>query len=748
MVRFYAHTSDRRQWEPLERHLQEVAELAAVHAAAFDAAEWASLLGCWHDAGKYSLQFQRYLRDSATNDKRRGPDHSTAGAQLALEQLRVWGGEKVMGRLLAYAIAGHHAGLADWIDQAGGSSDLRSRLRKAAPEIADALMRVPAEVRDQARPSNVPRLIQSLPEATDPGIRLAFFGRLLFSALVDADYLATERYASPRRQEERLALGVSMAALGTALRAEHTRLSGLAASSSSVVSEVRSQLLDDCRDCALKAPGLFSLTAPTGAGKTLSSLAFALEHARVHGLERVIYALPFTSVTEQVADEFRRVFAALGDRVVLEHHSSAERSDGTDGQDDMSWHRLAAENWDAPIVVTTNVQLLESLFASRPGKCRKLHRIAKSVVVLDEAQALPVSLMQPTLIALDELSRGYGASIVFSSATQPALGHRPEFPIGLRDVREIARDPIRLAIQMRRVEMERPGILMDDALADCIVAEPRSLAIVNTKRHAASLFQLVSERCPEGQVRHLSAAMCAAHRSKLVAEIKWMLREGRACRVISTQVVEAGVDIDFPVVFRAMAGLDSIVQAAGRCNREGKMKRGRLIVFETDVIPPPLIRSQAADAVEILRLHADPLSLEAVEAFFRRHYWQRKAEWDKHRIVDLLSSKECKFQYRDAARLYRVIDDGGYSVVVPYEEKGREICNVLRSQEIPGRSLMRTAQRYIVTLRERDWLWHLDAGSIDLIGEDFGVLMSEELYDADLGLRPAGALPAPEGLVL
>jgi len=414
--------------------------------------------------------------------------------------------------------------------------------------------------------------------------------------------------------------------LRSALDAHIDRLTASKREQSGVVNTQRAALLAACRDAAALPPGLFSLTAPTGSGKTLSSMAFALRHAEKHGLRRVIYALPFTSVTEQNAEVFRAAFAASGDRAVLEHHSAYRPSSQDEGHPTEVWRRLAVENWDAPVVVTTNVQLLESLFSANPSDCRKLHRIAKSVIVLDEAQSLPVKLLKPTLAALDELARSYGTTVVLCSATMPAVTAREGFEIGLRGVREIVPEPEAMSRAMRRADVERVGTLADEELAERIAAEPGVLTIVNTRGHAARLYELVRTRAT--CVLHLSALMCPAHRSIRVAQIKRLLADGKECRVVSTQVVEAGVDIDFPVVFRAMAGLDSIVQAAGRCNREGGLARGRVVVFDTDEKPPPDIGRAAGDTAQVLMPGVDALDLGIIERYFSLHYWTRSAEWD------------------------------------------------------------------------------------------------------------------------
>ncbi|MCA9309978.1 MAG: CRISPR-associated helicase Cas3' [Phycisphaerales bacterium] len=734
----YAHTlKDRPEadWELLSDHLNAIARDAADFASYFEASDFGRLAGLWHDLGKYADAFQSYLRESTASPERerRGPDHSSAGAQLAA---KCFPGE--IGRLLAYGIAGHHTGLADWIDDGGGTSGLRDRLAKDIPEIADALQRATGALTCQPRPA-LPPLISGLKDTPrkELGLRLALFGRMLFSCLVDADFLSTERFMSPDRSAGRSRPDLSIATLTAALNAHLAQFSD----ASGPVNQVRASLQADCIRRAGDAPGLFSLTAPTGAGKTLSSLTFALRHAETHGLCRIIYALPFTSVTEQTAATFRDVFAPLGTTVVLEHHSSAEDRGGED-ETQTPWSRLAAENWDAPVIVTTNVQLLESLFASRPSKCRKLHNIARSVIVLDEAQALPVQLLHPTLAVLDELARGYGCSIVLSSATQPALNRRTDFEIGLTHVREIVSDPDEMARSMRRVRLRRLRDLSDEDLAERLLREERVLTIVNTKGHAASLFRRI--RDDTLATFHLSAAMCAAHRSEVLHRIREVLAGPGPCRLISTQVIEAGVDIDFPVVYRAMAGLDSIVQAGGRCNREGHLPIGELITFDTTQSTKQIER-QAKDAAEIFELFDDALSLEAIERYFQLHLWHRQSEWDKYNIHSCFPALRCEFAYRKAADLYRVIEDSTHAVVVPYGDDGAKLCDTLRFVDKLAREHLRAAQRYIVGVRDRQLAALFSSGACELVHDSIAVLREPKLYDVHLGLLPAFGTPDPEG---
>jgi CRISPR-associated endonuclease/helicase Cas3 len=504
---------------------------------------------------------------------------------------------------------------------------------------------------------------------------------------------------------------------------------------------------------------------PTGGGKTLSSLAFALTHAAAHGLRRVVYAIPFTSIIEQTADVFRQ---AMGEQEVLEHHSNLEPDD-PEKQSERS--RLAAENFDASMVVTTNVQLFESFFANRTSRCRKLHRLANSVIILDEAQTLPTKLLAPTLAALDELVRNYGTTVVLCTATQPAVERRERFAVGLENVTPIVDDPAELHRSLRRVTVERAGELSDSELAARLSDEPQVLCIVNSRRHAAALFRQLDDPA----ALHLSALMCAAHRSDVVAAIRRRLQEdSQPCRVISTQVIEAGVDVDFPAVYRAAAGLDSIAQAAGRCNREGLLtdddgrpRLGRVVVFgydEQQHPPPPFVRTAAGHFGQVAPDHADDLlSPAAIESYFRLHYWHQGGDdgrgWDQGR--EGRSIMRCfggeagdprHHQFREAAEAYRLIDDAQTPVLVPYGEKGRALIRHLDAmpetvEPSVLRAFDRAAQRYVVGVREYG-LRELLENQVLLERHGRYYLANEAAYDERLGLTFEAVGLSPEALIV
>lgn len=743
---FFAHTVPDRptsEWERLEDHLDCVAQTAGRFADQLNSREWGYTAGLWHDIGKFSAEFQAYLHHEngfeAHLEQYVGRvDHSTAGAQHAAQCLGP------TGRIHAYCIAGHHAGLADAAAESATSS-LENRLAKDIPDYSAA----PAELLAKPDLPNPP-LTLTHGDPQRAAFQLALFTRMLFSCLVDADFLATEEFMSRDRSRLRPSDNNRLSAMQAALDAHLDSLP----QSPSVVGQARREVLSACRNAAEQSPGLFSLTVPTGGGKTLSSLAFALRHANRHGLRRVIYAIPFTSIIEQTAGVFRDVLRDMPD-VVLEHHSSV------DPEQESVQSRLAAENWDAPLVVTTNVQLFESLYAARTSRCRKLHNIAGGVIVLDEVQTIPVELLEPTLAVIRELVADYGCSIVLCTATQPAIVRSDGFDIGLDGVREIVPEPAELYERLKRVRVCSLGRTTDDKLVEQLQPHSQFLCIVNTRPHASRLFDRIRESASsDNGVFHLSTFMCGQHRADVLDTIRHRLKDGRPCRVISTQLIESGVDVDFPVVFRALTGIDSIAQAAGRCNREGTRETGDVFVFEpTDVRLRGYLRTTAETTSELIAgIDADDLDLlelEIVQRYFELHYarhcggQRRKGDgWDSRDVMPCFPAPPSKlhFNFRTAAERFRWIDDATETVFVPYEG-GAELIEQLRDDG-PSRTLMRRLQRYSVGLYERVFNSMIGA-DIEHLDSGYAVLVNESCYDNDTGFRfDIAGFHEPETLII
>jgi CRISPR-associated endonuclease/helicase Cas3 len=734
----------------LATHLHKVAELAQTFARVFGpaGAEWAYLAGLWHDLGKYRPGFQRYLALSNSEDAHiegrvagREKTHSIAGALWALQSFKASHGKggELAARTLGYLIASHHAGLYDW---EGGL-----KVRLADPDSHTELVEAcnaapPADVLDAGgfAPS-----LTGLPGAING---YALWVRLMFSCLVDADFLDTEAHFDGTKPQTRQGFPSLVAMLDAfdafmAVKAAEAK--------PSAVNTLRADILRQCREKAALPPGFFSLTVPTGGGKTLSSLAFALRHAQQAApgvVRRIVYAIPYTSIIEQTADQFRKALAALGDEVLIEHHSQAE----SDDKQETARSRLACENWDAPLIVTTNVQLFESMFAAKTSRCRKLHRLVNSVIVLDEAQQLPPEFLQPILDTLKLLVAHYGVTVVFCTATQPALTKTEYFDKskgldGIADVREIIDDPDALYRQLDRVQVELPADWNSQTpwpdLAERIAQEDCVLAIVGTRKAARTLHSLL----PEGAL-HLSALMCGAHRSDEIEKIKQRLearRNGtdtRPLRVVATNLVEAGVDLDFPVVYRALAGLDSIAQAAGRCNREGRLEgKGRVVVFIPPEKPPKGLPAQGT-AVCTSLLHdrpENPLERGLFEQYFKRLYYD--CDLDAKGIRKLLTAdRELAVNFRTAAELFQLIDDRDSAlVVVRYEPRRADIETLLATlvSKGPERWLMRKLQRLTVSIPQRDASRMLAQGSLAVTSVP-GLYMQADaagLYHPALGLQ-------------
>jgi CRISPR-associated endonuclease/helicase Cas3 len=645
--------------------------------------------------------------------------------------------------VLAYLIAGHHAGLADWVNEQNRCLSFRLASDEAQREYREAVTALPAGA--LAEPSTLPSL-RDLPGGSSG---FSLWLRLLFSCLVDADFLDTERFMSQRRSEARdgfPSIDAMRITLDAFLRRKTDELAA-SGRAETLVNRLRADVLQQCREAAHLATGFFTLEVPTGGGKTLSSLSFALTHAAHHSQQRVIYAIPYTSIIEQTADVFRSAFAELGE-VVVEHHSQAE----SDATQETARSRLACENWDAPLVVTTNVQLFESLFAARTSRCRKLHNLVGSVIVLDEAQQLPPEFLNPILDALNLLVAHYGVSVVFCTATQPALTSTKYFDAranlrGVQNVRAIINDPDTLFKQLKRVDVRLPPDFRTPKqwpeLAAEIVQHDCVLTIVSTRRQAHDLHRLM----PTGTL-HLSNRMCGAHKAQVIGSIKSRLVSRRCghdvdtLRVVSTSLVEAGVDLDFPVVYRALAGLDSIAQAAGRCNREGLLDgMGEVVVF---VPPDTRLPKPMRDAVGacISALHGagtDPLERKRFEPYFRDLY--RTAELDKHGIADLLKpdGQSLAVSFRTAADRFRLIDDADQAcVVVSYRrDTGDDTIDkhlATLAKQGPERWLMRALQRYTVNIHQREADRLLRSGALALAMPGLHVLRADSLYHPVLGL--------------
>jgi len=745
---FYAHTTettDKSAWQSLKEHLSNVGSLAGTFAEVFNCADYGKAAGLLHDLGKYTDEFQRRLEG-----KHPKVDHATWGAKIALEKYN-----NDFGYLIAYGIAGHHAGLANGDYRTEQKlTPLKERCNKSRLPILNSAWKDEIE---PLLPCNlsVPPL---RPKAGFKNFQIAFLSRMILSCLVDADRLDTEDY------ENRVA-GKSSS------RGQYPDLAQLKANfdrsiqsfeADSEINRKRADILLAVRQNArLLDPGLsslFSLTVPTGGGKTLASMAFALDHAEAYRKRRIIYVIPFTSIIEQNAAVFRKQFGTEYQDAVIEHHSAFNDSDvekNIKQPDSRTKLKMAMENWDAPVIVTTAVQFMESLFSNRPSQCRKLHRIADSVVILDEAQTLPMSLLRPCLEALDELARNYGCSIVLCTATQPAFKAEDGFPGGLQNVRELAQSdrihPKQLYEDFRRVTVQHIGELDD---ADVIVRlheAEQILCIVNTRKQAQLLYRGIADL--EGSY-HLSTYMYAEHRKAVLAEIRQALKDGKPCRVVSTSLIEAGVDVDFPCVLRSDAGLDSIAQAAGRCNREGKRPKDESMVWifaAKDHRPPAELKTYAGkmnETLSIAEFDKDPLGLAAIQDYFTRVYWHHEtgqtSQLDKHGILtELQNSKPNNLPFEWLGQTFKVIDSPTKTVIVLRDEVAKDCIERLKNlpDGVSVGPLARALQVYTISLWQR-WASGLIAKGVlqyvqpERFGEQFLVLRDRNFYDDIIGFNP------------
>lgn len=734
-----AHLDEQHRPHLLHEHLHEVGERARGFAARFGAGEWGRLAGRWHDLGKYSRHFQRMIREEngfeahleGEEEKGVPRDHSTAGALHA---------RQVLGRgndlPLAFAIAGHHAGLANL-------SQLEERL-STKKELLQHVQREnpPQEILNAPEPvlpDFLTRSARSREEKEALRRDHELWIRMLFSALCDADFLDTEAFLDVSRAELRRPT-VGLATLRDRLT-QH--LEGLSArATASDVNQVRAEVLAACRRSAALPPGVFSLTVPTGGGKTLASMAFALDHALAHGLERVIVAIPYTSIIEQSAAVYRE---ALGEEAVVEHHSAL------DPRRETLRNRVSSENWDAPVVVTTTAQLFDSLFANRPGACRKLHRLARGVLVLDEAQTLPPGLLRPILDVLGNLTREYGTTVVVCTATQPALG-ASQLKGGLEHMREIVPTEVRAFERLRRVRVRWPtpsgASTSYEALAQDVAREPDVLAIVHLRRDARVLCEQLDKQLGTTSTLHLSALMCPRHRTQVLAQVKERKSRREPVRLVSTQLVEAGVDVDFAVVYRALGGVDALAQAAGRCNREGRLRElGELRVFLAETSPPRGVLRTALDVTRGLldgNTDLDLFDPETCRRYFRSLYASRNLD------AKDIQALRAQLRFKETANEFHLVEnDWSAPIVVPWGEADSLVKELENAG--PSRDRLRALQGFTVQVNTKlQELWlaqgilRLVAGTVLVLGPEW-----EPAYDERFGLVPERVgLLNPETLVV
>ena len=707
MEKFLAHISGDREQTILD-HLEGTARLCQGFAEKFEAGEQGRQIGLAHDIGKCSQGFQDRLRGG------KRVDHATAGALECAKMDELWA---------SACVAGHHSGLPNvgsMQDQAGDPT-LFGRLRKGL----------------QGGIPNYTSPLTLSPVAPPKGygesyLADSFLIRMLYSCLVDADYLDTESFISGSIcRENRDDIPALWKKLETYIAPWGNPKNEL--------NRLRCGILDECMGMgnAVDCPrGVYTLTVPTGGGKTVASVAFALAHAKEKGLDRVIYVIPYTSIIEQTADVFRKIF---GGENVVEHHSNAGFSVEENGDAGEYRRTRATENWDAPIIVTTAVQFFESLYANKPSKCRKLHNIANSVVVFDEAQTLPAQHLRPCVAAMALLVRLFRSTVLLCTATQPVLHdlfqtYAPDLPL-----RELCPDTAPLFAAFRRVTFRNVGETDADRLAADLSGQAQVLCVVNSRKAAQELFH----RLPNEGKFHLSTLMYPVHRRQTLAEIRRRLQEGLPCRVVSTSLIEAGVDVDFPAVYRELAGLDSILQAAGRCNREGKNPAGKSVVtiFSGLSATPPLLRVNRKAAEMVMDSGADLDDPQTVRRYFEEYRALASQQMDKAGVVAAFEQgiEGCQLPFQTVAEKFHLIDTDTKTVYIPLDGGG-PLTERLLAGEV-SRGLLRQLGQYGVSVYEREYQKHLRAGSLLSVGEDMAVLTNLSLYDPMTGL----AMDPPEG---
>ncbi len=695
--------------------------------------------GLLHDFGKYRPDFQRYiLAASGANPSGKVPPKAPHAIVGAIEARRLFD-DPMIADTLAYCVSGHHRGLYD-------HNEMERRLRQGEHKRwCDACEKL-TSVEDLGTTD-----CDDVGEPYD--LQMAI--RMLFSALVDADRLDTEQFMTPDLSAERLRIKGNYASLCTLRERLRAKTESFRSAPDTPVNRARAYFLESCRDHGAESdPGIYTLSLPTGAGKTISSMAWALEMAIRNHHDRIIYVIPYTSIITQTAMVFREIF---GKENILEHHSEVvveQQTEDDKSDEQMSRLKFLTENWDAPIILTTNVQFFESLFASKPAKCRKVHSIANSVIVMDEVQALPEGFLSPILSAISTLSGAFHCSILCCSATQPVYDEDLNSPDDGSDYYTpldtrgdlVAREA-KYFVPFDRVDYHlEPQTVTSQELVDRLAAEHSVLCVVNSRKDAGQVYRALRDlpKVKADEVIHLSRSMCSAHLRRAIEAIKERMREGKPTKVISTQLIEAGVDLDFPCVWRAHSGLGSIIQAGGRCNREGKMeRRGQVFVFSlADGSRPFGNIARGCNATRML-LHklsnkiTDPTDPEVIAKYYRL-YFKDIPDFDTEGIAQDLTEDPEDINFESAAERFKLIDDEGtFPVIVPYMEEGKALVGKIRNHEILTREDYHRMQEYSVSLRQGDYSTLLSHGNIEQIpwGEDFiSVLVDDECYDSVAGV--------------
>lgn len=718
---FIAHIREDGTEQSVREHLENTAIIARKFADSFNGGDYAFVAGFFHDIGKCSKEFQnRILKDG------KKCDHSTAGAKEIIKLNK-------SGRLIAYCIVGHHSGLPNSgsVTDVGVEGTLNARLNKSTIPCYDSFF-------DEIDSTQITLPVMpdiKLTCTKNIGFTLSYYIRFIYSCLVDADFLDTEAFMSNNSVDR--SVNYDFCLFHKKL---YDKLSGF--KNDTTINGYRKKILDSCIHKAKLKKNLFNLTVPTGGGKTLSSLAFAINHLIENNMDRIIYVIPYTSIIEQTAKEFKNIF---GEENVLEHHSNFDFNDNEDNIKNKL--RLSSENWDMPFIVTTNVQFFESLFSHKSSRCRKLHNIANSIIIFDEVQMLPINYLKPCIEAIKQLVQNFSSTVVMCSATQPPFDKL----FGELKPIEICDNHAELYNAFKRTNVIFRGAIHSSKLAKEMNNIEQVLCIVNTRKHALKIFSMIQE---EGRY-HLSTLMCPVHRKKVISTIKERLKEGLACRVCSTRLIEAGVDVDFPLVYRAMSGLDSIIQSAGRCNREGKLLvEGKFVIGEVHVFEPEdeFVRHQPEAfkrptmvTESIMRNFDNITSPKAICAYFEELFELTGDGLDYKKILERLESDvpNFNFSFQDISRDFKLIEDSAIPVIIPFDDKACALIEKLKYSEYKA-SILRSLQGYTVTIYKNEYDNLFGMGAFDFItngeinNKDITILKRElfnHLYDKNTGLK-------------
>jgi len=754
--KIYAHTLKDRssdEWEPLYGeggHAPKVQELCGrfyremFRDGAADAGMLAEFIGYYHDMGKADPKFQQYLRDSHTGERAQSCDHKKAAAKLMREKFGL------LGKMLSFTLYGHHSGLPKGTDLSSIFLDeqyeilacVRASLPDGHPMQDYALKNITSYLPPKTARDNAEHLFS-----------LHLWLRMLHSCLIDADWLATESFMDKekyRDREQKAQASKNESSMEELSQRLEAKLSEMEAGAQSSINSLRREIHTACYNAASKAPGVYKLQVPTGGGKTLSSLSFALKHASLHGMKRVIYIIPFTTIIEQTADQFRKM---LGDDVILEHHSQVSEEFG-----ESNAYRFASENWDVPLIVTTNVQFFESLYASQNSRCRKLHNIARSVLIFDEVQSIPMSVLSPCLAMMRSLGRDFGCSIILSTATQPHFS-KTEFE-NLKggweseEIHSLLESGFeeRLRREMKRVKIISLGKQSKEQLLEHFLTsgEKSGLIIVNLTKQAQDLVKLFFEHPEKSnaqaqdesyKIYHLSSRMCPAHRKKVLAELRVRLDASLPSILISTRVIEAGVDISFPVVYRDRCGLDTLAQSAGRCNRHGEQVGQLGITYsyeaeENEYKIPSLFIDMSDGASTLQNLcrlqngEVDYFSDEFMTSYFKNFYhysrW-KDAHYDAHQILkNKIGRNDLKIKSWDfpaIAKEFKLIDTSQIKILIPYGEDYEGLrTEILKSSQLKyslKRQDFRQMQQYQVNIYQNEW--ESLKGEMEILHEELGI---------------------------